>query len=82
MIYNSVKLSREEMHYWNSFSNTEKSYLLTSDSQIMLDFTEHQSSGYIIKEELLIEELQPVLQLPAVPAWWQNVFLTLLHLKT
>ena len=38
-IYHSVKLSQGEKNHWNSFSNSEKHYLLTGDSQIMLDFT-------------------------------------------
>ena len=45
-------LIREVHNYWNSFSNPEKSDILTGDSQVTLDFTEYQNSGYQIEEEL------------------------------
>ena len=56
-LYHSVKLSREEQVFWNSFPNSEKSYILTGDSQISLDFTEYQDSGYQIEQELEIQEV-------------------------
>ena len=57
-LYHSVKLTQEENTFWNSFSNTEKSYILTGDSQVSLDFTEYQNSGYQIEEELKPQQVQ------------------------
>ena len=57
-LYHSVKLSQEEHAFWNSFSNTEKSYILTGDSQVSFDFTEYQNSGYQIEEELELQQVQ------------------------
>ncbi len=45
-LYQSIQLSSEETSFWNSFSNTEKSYILTGDSAQTLDFTEYQKAGF------------------------------------
>jgi hypothetical protein len=37
-------------------------------------FTKYQNSEYIIEEELQIEEIQTILQPPALPAEWQNQY--------
>ena len=47
-LYQSVKLTKEETSYWNSFSNSEKSYILTGDSAQSLDFTEYQKAGFSV----------------------------------
>jgi hypothetical protein len=44
-------------HFWNSFPNCEKSYILTSDSQCSLNFTFYQASGYLIEDEFKIENI-------------------------
>jgi hypothetical protein len=44
-IYQSIKLTSEEASFWNSFPNSEKSYILTGYSAQTLDFTEYQKSG-------------------------------------
>jgi hypothetical protein len=45
-ILQSVPLSQSKNIFWNSFSNSEKSHILTGDSQCSLDFTLYQESGY------------------------------------
>ena len=55
-----MKLSQEEHLFWNSFPNSEKSYILTGDSQVSLDFTEYQNSRYQIEEELELQELPDI----------------------
>jgi hypothetical protein len=39
-LYQSIKLTHEEASFWNSFSNVEKSYILTGDTAQSLDSTE------------------------------------------
>jgi hypothetical protein len=51
-----VTLSQEESIFWKLFPNCEKSYILNGDSQCSLDFTSNQTSGYLIDDELEIEE--------------------------
>jgi hypothetical protein len=48
-LYQSVKLSQEETSFWNSFSNSEKSYILTGDSAQTLEFTEYQKASFSVK---------------------------------
>jgi hypothetical protein len=38
-IYQSIQLTKEETLFWNLFSNSEKSYILTGDTAQTLDFT-------------------------------------------
>jgi hypothetical protein len=38
----SLPLSQSEIIFWNSFPNTENSYILTGDSQCSLDFNLYQ----------------------------------------
>jgi hypothetical protein len=45
-IYQSIQLTLAETSFWNSFSNSEKSYILTGNSAHTLDFTECQSTGF------------------------------------
>jgi hypothetical protein len=45
-IYQSIKLCKEEASFWNSFPNSEKSYILTRHSAQTLEFTKYQKSGY------------------------------------
>ena len=40
-IFHSVQLSPSEWHYWEKFSNSEKSFLLTGDTANTLDFTQY-----------------------------------------
>jgi hypothetical protein len=45
-IYQSTNLTNEEKSFWNSFPNSEKSYILTGDTASTLDFTEYQHSTF------------------------------------
>ena len=54
--FHSIQLSQEENIYWNSFSNSERAYLLTGDSQSPIDFTEHQSATYQFEEEYQLQD--------------------------
>jgi hypothetical protein len=38
-IYQFIQLTKEEASFWNSFPNTDKSYILTGDTAHTLDFT-------------------------------------------
>ena len=60
-IYQSIQLTKEETSFWNSFPNSEKSYILTGDTAHALDFTEYQKSGFCSEhqlEEILEQEDQ------------------------
>ena len=48
-MYQSIKLTQEETTFWNSFSNSEKSYILTGDTAQSLDFTEYQRAGFSVE---------------------------------
>ena len=48
-LYQSIKLTQEETSFWNSFSNIEKSYILTGDTTQSLDFTEYQRASYCVE---------------------------------
>jgi hypothetical protein len=73
-LYQSVKLTQEETSFWNSYSNIEKSYILTGDTAQSLDFTEYQRAGYC-------GELQPQVDIQEEQDWQEpNLFLTHLHL--
>jgi hypothetical protein len=43
-----LKLTQEETSLWNSFSNSEKSYISTGDSAQSFDFTECQKAGFSV----------------------------------
>ena len=45
-IYQSIQLTLAETSFWNSFSNSKKSYILSGDSAHTLYFTEYQSTGF------------------------------------
>jgi hypothetical protein len=45
-IYQFIQQTKEEASFWNSFPNTEKSYILTGDTAHTIDFTEYQDSNY------------------------------------
>jgi hypothetical protein len=47
-LYQSIKLTQEETTFWNSFPNSEKSYILTGDSAHSFDFTEYQKAGFSV----------------------------------
>ena len=47
-LYQSLKLTQEETTFWNSFPNSEKSYILTGDSANSFDFTEYQKAGFSV----------------------------------
>jgi transcription-repair coupling factor (superfamily II helicase) len=47
-LYQSLKLTQEETTFWNSFPNSEKSYILTGDSAHSFDFTEYQKAGFSV----------------------------------
>jgi hypothetical protein len=67
-IYQSTKLTSEEQSFWNSFPNSEKSYILTGDTASTLDFTEYQHSTFC-------KEQQEVQQQEEVEPWEdQNFF--------
>ncbi len=61
-LYQSIQLTQEEKNYWNSFSNCEKSYILTGDSAQSLDFTEYQSADFSVdflpQEEQIVPDWQ------------------------
>ena len=59
-LFHSIQLSQEESIFWNSFSNCERSYLLTGDSQSPIDFTEYQEAGYHYEQEYQLPQYQPV----------------------
>jgi hypothetical protein len=63
-LYQSVKLTQEETIYWNSFSNSEKSYILTGDSAQSLDFTEYQKAGFSVDFLPQVEQIAPDWQEP------------------
>ncbi len=63
-LYQSVKLTQEETSYWNSFSNSEKSYILTGDSEQSLDFTEYQKAGFSVNFLPQVEQEEPDWQEP------------------
>jgi hypothetical protein len=50
-IYQSIKLTQKETMFWNSFSNSEKSYILTGDTAQSLDFTEYQRTGFSVEPQ-------------------------------
>ncbi len=60
-IYQSIKLTSEERSLWNSFPNSEKSYILTGDTASTLDFTEYQHSTFCKahQEVQRPEEIEP-----------------------
>ena len=58
-IIQSLPLSQSEIIFWNSFPNTEKSHILTGDSQCSLDFNLYQESNYQFEGEFDIEEVLP-----------------------
>jgi hypothetical protein len=51
-----VSLTQEEKVFLNSFPNSEKSYILTGDTQSSFDFTQYQSAGFNV-ENLPQEEV-------------------------
>jgi hypothetical protein len=63
----SVSISNEELSYWKTFSNSEKAYIFTSDSQAILDFSEYQETSYLLEKEFKLEEL------PHVPSQIQQL---------
>jgi hypothetical protein len=50
-IYQSSRLTEEEASFWNSFPNSEKSYILTGDSASTLDFTEYQKATFCSEQQ-------------------------------
>jgi hypothetical protein len=67
-IYQSTKLTNEETSFWNSFPNSEKSYILTGDTASTIDFTEYQHSTFC-------REQQEAQQQEEVEPWEdQNLF--------
>ena len=74
-LFHSIQLSQEESILWNSFSNCERSYLLTGDSQSPIDFTEYQSAGYLFEEEYQLQDHQQVPPQQVIfPEQYQNLF--------
>ncbi len=67
-IYQSTKLTNEETSFWNSFPNSEKSYILTGDTATTIDFTEYQHSTFCSDHQ----EAQPAEEV--VPWEDQNLF--------
>jgi hypothetical protein len=59
IILQSIVLSQSESSFWNSFSNSEKSYILTSNSQCSLDFTSYQEANFLAESEFEVKEVQP-----------------------
>ena len=55
-IYQYQKLSKEEASFWNSFPNSEKSYILTGDTASTIDFTEYQEAGFCSEQNFLNQE--------------------------
>ncbi len=51
-IYQSFQLTKEETLFWNSFLNSEKSYILTDDTSQTLDFTEYQKVVFAVNINL------------------------------
>jgi hypothetical protein len=58
-ICQSIVLSGSENSFWNLFPNSEKSYILTGDSQCSLDFTECQEASFLAESEFEVEKKQP-----------------------
>jgi hypothetical protein len=54
-LYQSIKLTQEESSFWNSFSNTKKSYILTGDLAQSLDFTEYQRAGFCVEHQIQVD---------------------------
>jgi hypothetical protein len=63
-IYQSTKLTNEETSFWNSFPNSEKSYILTGDTATTIDFTEYQPSTFCCEHQ----QVQP----PEEVVPWEN----------
>ena len=63
-IYQSEKLTHEETSFWNSFPNSEKSYMLTGDTATPLDFTEYQHSTFCCEQQQILQ--------PEEAAQWEN----------
>jgi hypothetical protein len=59
-MYQSIKLTQEETRFWNSFSNSEKSYILTGDTAQSHEFMEYQKAGFSVEFQPQEIELQEV----------------------
>jgi hypothetical protein len=58
-ILQSLPLSQSKNIFWNSFSNSGKSWISTGDSQCLLEFTLYQESNYQFESEFDIKEILP-----------------------
>jgi hypothetical protein len=60
-IYQSIQLTKEETSFWNSFPNSEKSYILTNDTAQSIDFTKYQRASFCSdhqQQEIVAQEKQ------------------------
>jgi hypothetical protein len=60
-IYRSIQLTQEETSFWNSFPNSEKSYILTGDTAQSIDFTKYQKASFCsdnLQQEIVVQEEQ------------------------
>ena len=68
-LHQSIQLTQSEIEYWNIFTKEEKSFIITGDSQLPLDFTKYQA-GYYSGENINQFVRQ---QLPVQPAQIQEL---------
>jgi hypothetical protein len=60
-IYQAIQLTKEESWFWNSFPNSEKSYILTGDIAQSIDFTKYQKASFCCdhqQQEIVAQEEQ------------------------
>jgi hypothetical protein len=64
-LHQSIALTQSEKDYWKNFSKEEKSYIITGDSQLTLDFTQYQEGYYSSEYWKLVQP--KIIQPPAPP---------------
>ena len=67
-LHQAIPLTTTEKQYWNNFTNQEKAYIITGDSQQTLDFTQYQE-GYFSGDywNYLARPVQPIPQNATAP---------------